>query len=636
MVTSREKSERAVTGAEGSASEWTQKGDAFRNEGRYEEALQCYEKSLEMDPRNGRVWRYRAQALAMRFRYEESVESCEKALELNPSDGEAWSLKGFALEMLGKHQEALESCVKGLEIDPGNTVAWCTKGEYLYAMGRLEEAMESFGTALTIDPENEYAKDVNEKVVKWLRREGGTEEWINKVVEFLKRGKHKDALQSYTDAMMMDPRAREKSFDKDFALARLEKPEQLLEEYEKAKRENQAQIRVELSQKEFQLGVSSWVEVMVSNSGTGAARDMTLQFPLAVKVQYLDVDPELVKSGEKEAKLDMQLIALLNPGERKTKLISLVAEKVGHFPLDIKIRYVDPWGKKQQEIMPLWVQVFKPGQQLPKIPGYDIVWRMSSGDSDNIYIAKRIKDGVKVIVKIPHLATDQASLITEFVRKVKQWGKLSHPNVVAIDQYGDRPFPWIAMEYMEKGPLRKRIGKLSIGESLQIGMSLAEVLSYSKRLLVTHRDIRPENVLFDSKDVPRLTNWEVKNVMLKLSKNATGAKGASVYSAPEAVSTDFGGADWRTDIYQLGVLLYEMITGKTPFQGEEKVLVEKITKEQPKGPSELNARIGKHLDSIILKCLAKHKEDRYQDVLSLKADLEKAFEIHGYEKGVSP
>jgi tetratricopeptide (TPR) repeat protein len=627
------KSKAPASGAEPHASEWLDKADSLRQERKYEEALGYYAKALERDPHNGSAWRYVAEALAMCFRYEESVESCERALEINPSNAEVWFLKGFALQMLGNYEEALESSNKGLQIDPGNQVAWCTKGDYLYALGKLEEALESFGTALSIDPESEYAKDIRDKVGKWLQREGRDDAWASKVVAFLERSQHEEATESYKEAVEMDPRDTAVSFTKDFALAHLEKPEKMLEDYERAKRERQPQIRMELSQREFQFGVWTWVEVTLFNEGSGPAKDISLDFAPEFKVQHLEVDPEILSRSREDDTIDTQLISRLEPGNQKNRLISLMPMKAGHSPMDIRISYTGPWKTKHEKMNTVWVSVFRASERLPWIPGYTTLWRLSSGESDDIYAAKRDRDGLTVVIKIPRLAPEQGALATEFLREVKQWSKLKHPNIVRVHHYGDNPSPWMAMEYMEGGPLRRRIGKLSVMEPLQIGISLADALSYAGSLLVIHQDVRPENVLLDNRGVPKLTNWRMKGIKLKLSERTARLKEISAYSAPEAVSLEFGGIDQRTDIYQLGVVLYEMLTGKTPFQGEGETLIEKVKQEQPRRPSELNPAIGKHLDSVVLRCLAKDKEGRYQDGRSLKADLERAAETHGLEDG---
>ncbi|MCX5998554.1 MAG: tetratricopeptide repeat protein, partial [Chloroflexi bacterium] len=222
-----------------SPGELIDRGNALRKEGKHQQALEYFEQAAWLSPRDGNAWRCKADSLAMCFRYEASLQSCEKALEINPSDAEAWFLKSFALEMLGKYEEALESNAKSLEIDPGNKIAWVNKGQYLYALGRLEEAMESFGAALKIDPGSKYAKDVEDKVRAWMQREGGSDETIKQVIGFLQRGRCQEALKSYGDALKVDPREKEQSFSKDYALAHLKSPEKMLEEFQKQQEEIQ-------------------------------------------------------------------------------------------------------------------------------------------------------------------------------------------------------------------------------------------------------------------------------------------------------------------------------------------------------------------------------------------------------------
>jgi len=604
-----------------------EQGDALSKDGKYQQALECYGQAAWLDPKDWKAWRGKAESLAMCFRYEPTIESCEQALEINPSDSETWHLKGFAYEMIGRYQEALESCNKGLEIDPNNNVAWVTRGQYLYSLGRLEDAMESFGTALKMDPDSSYAKEVKGKVMQWLQREGGSDELIKEVVAFLQRGNYQDALKSYDEALRVDARDTNTAFNKDYALTHIQNPEKLMEEYAKAQEEIQPQFELEFSQKELKFGAEAWVDLTVENTSDALARDVNCVFPQEVRVKYMDVDPEVMRRDEGSAVADMGCISELKPKAKKTRLISILPMKAGHFPLDMQIKYTDAWGKNHEKTHVMWMNVFKRAEQLPKIPGYTVVWRMSSGESTDVYAAKR-QDGATVIIKVLRLAPEQAALAVEFLREVKLWSKLKHPNIVPIQQYGEKPFPWIAMDYMEKGPLKKMMGGISTIESLQIGISLTEALSYAKSVGVTHRSIKPENVLFDRQGVPKLTDWRIKSVIQKVSESGTHTKDISAYTPPERLSADFGSADWRSDIYQLGVLLYEILTGKPPFQGEEEVLSRKIKQEQPQRPSQLKSSVGKHIDEVIMKCLVKEKEARYQDASSLKADLVKLAELY--------
>jgi len=156
---------------------------------------------------------------------------------------------------------------------------------------------------------------------------------------------------------------------------------------------------------------------------------------------------------------------------------------------------------------------------------------------------------------------------------------------------------------------------------------------YAGRLMVTHRDINPNNVFFDKEGVPKLGNWRLKSVKLKASEGAAGSGSPLTYSSPEQVSFDFGGTDSRTDIYQLGALLYEMLTGKLSFHGDQEALIEKVKAELPRKPSEMGLEAGKHLDNVVLRCLVKQKEERYQDAMALKVYLEKVGEIYGAGNG---
>ncbi|MCX6000534.1 MAG: serine/threonine-protein kinase, partial [Chloroflexi bacterium] len=386
---------------------------------------------------------------------------------------------------------------------------------------------------------------------------------------------------------------------------------------------------MELSQKEFQFGAAAWAEVTLSNMGSAVATDIVLSFPPEVRVKHLEVDAQVLAGKESRTTVDMECIPELQPQKKKTRLISLTPVKAGHFPLDVRIAYTDALGNRRQKTSALWLNVFKRAEQLPKLPGYAIVWRMSSGEYADVFAAKRqAKDGATVVVKTLRLPAEQASLAMQFLREVRLWGKLSHPNIVRLFEWGDKPFPWMAMEYMEKGTLRKKLNSLSMMESLQIATRLAEALSYAKGAGVTHRDIKPENVLFDHDNNPKLSDWRLAGILPKSSEDGPKSGRVSAYSPPERLSTDFGAADWRTDIYQLGVLLYEMVTGKPPFTGDDEAVIEKIKKQQPRRPSEVKAGVGKHVDPIILKCLAKNRDERYQDALALKEELEKLARIY--------
>jgi tetratricopeptide (TPR) repeat protein len=610
--------------SEASPNSWLSKGDSFYRERKYKEASSCYEKAVEEESENSIAWHNHAQALVMSLQYEKSITSCDKALELNPQNADTWFLKSFAHGVRGEYQEALKSCTKGLELDPSNKMVWCTRGQYFYALGKLEEALESFGTALKMKPENVYFKEVTEKVKKWLQRDGQSLEWANKIMAFLQQGGYQDALATYQESLKVNPRSVVKAFNKDYVLTHLENPEKLIKDFEKTKVIDQPQISLDISQKEFEFGRETRVEIIFSNKGKTSAKNLVFQFSSDVVLKQLELTPgtlQSLKAGDKVTDLDA--IPELVPGNKVKKLVSMTPVKVGQIALEAQISYQDTWGEKQSKIMIVWITVFNTSGQLPNIPGYKLMWRLSTSEVANIYIGQKIGEPTKAVIKIMQFNTEQLALINEFMNEIKQCSKLNHSNIVKIFDYGDSPSPWLAMEYLARGTLSRKIGRSEIPESLQIGIKLAEALSYSRNLRLAHRNINPDNILFDEKDNPKLVNWRVSRITQKLRKDFNLVENVNAYYPPEKISSRFGSVDWLSDIYQLGAVLYEMLTGQKPFLEKGQELMNKIENEIPPKPSKINKSVNQDLDDLLLRCLAKSKKERYQNPEELKAEFEK-------------
>ncbi|MFC2000308.1 serine/threonine protein kinase [Chloroflexota bacterium] len=220
---------------------------------------------------------------------------------------------------------------------------------------------------------------------------------------------------------------------------------------------------------------------------------------------------------------------------------------------------------------------------------------------------------------IPRLSQYETIEAKEFLSEAELWSKLSRlktPYIVELYEYGTAPYPWIAMEYMEGGSLRDRMDSLAWGEALEIAMMLMVALHSAHHYGVIHRDVKPENVLFDNQNTPKLTDWGLGKMLLEASMNSIGFKGTLVYSAPEQLAgSRFGIIDWRTDIYQMGMLVYEMLTGQLPFAGlEPGTMIPKILNEEPLPPSHVNRGIPAGVDDPVLQAVAKNKEDRFQSM----------------------
>jgi tetratricopeptide (TPR) repeat protein len=606
---------------------WLSEGLVYQKARQFKDALKFFEKAVETEPGNAQAWHGKAESQVMCFKYTEAVETCVKAIELNPTNAAIWFLKSFAHGAIGQFQEALDCCTKGLELDPSNKMVWCTRGQYLYSLGRLEEALESFGTALKMNPESEYFKEVTAKVNKWLQRDGQSAEWANSVMTFLQQGGYKEALDTYQESLKLDPRSVSKAFEKNYALAHLENPEKIIKEYEKSKIQDQPQISLELSQKEFEFSRESWVEVTLSNKGKSPARSLSFNFSSEVTMKLLDIYPEALNQNKQSKSLDLDTIPELAPGNQIKKLVSLMPTKTGQVSLEIQIRYTDVWGNKQSKTNVIWISSFKPSEQLPPIPGHKMLWRLNSSESANIYIAQRINDSIRVVIKITNFSPEQSSLCAEFLNETKQCARLIHPNVIKIYQYGDEPAPWVSMEYMPKGTLTRRMGKLNVNESLQTAIKIADALAFARTVRITHRNVHPDNILFDANDIPKLTNWRTSSITQKLRKSTALTDIVNAYYPPEKLSSGLGGVDWLSDVYQLGVLIYEMLTGNPPYSGTGEELIANINKGKPLPPSAQNSKIVKELDSLVLGCLAKNKKERYLSFAGLKTELERIAKI---------
>ncbi len=266
--------------------------------------------------------------------------------------------------------------------------------------------------------------------------------------------------------------------------------------------------------------------------------------------------------------------------------------------------------------------------------GYQVIRREYRGGFADIYKIKRGKEyyALKVPKDADVIGEETLTLqireeeIEDFKKEGKIWETITDiDGVVKLIEYGIRPFPWFIMEYMDEGTLRQKVREKGMGlkDAVEYSRNVLSILSEIHSRNVFHRDIKPENILFNSKGEIKLTDFGLSRVIGSSTSTGTGYKGTLAYSAPEQLDKEhYGVRDQRTDIYQLGAVLYEMLTGRPPFTGSTQEVIKGIMTNMPLPPSEINPYVPKKMDFVILKALNKRKEDRWQSALEFKRALE--------------
>jgi len=257
---------------------------------------------------------------------------------------------------------------------------------------------------------------------------------------------------------------------------------------------------------------------------------------------------------------------------------------------------------------------------------YQIIEELGRGGMGRVYKALDTEVNEKVALKLikPEIAADKKA-IERFRNEMKLARKIRHKNVCQMyDLSKEEGDYYITMEYVSGDDLKgliRRMGRFSTGQAITIAKQVCEGLSEAHKLGVVHRDLKPQNIMIDQNGNARIMDFGIARSIE--GKSITGAGvmiGTPDYMSPEQV--DGKETDLRSDIYSLGIILYEMVTGQTPFEGDTPFTIGvKHKSETPKNPKKLNPQIPDDLGTVILRCLEKEKEQRYASSQELCADL---------------
>ena len=265
---------------------------------------------------------------------------------------------------------------------------------------------------------------------------------------------------------------------------------------------------------------------------------------------------------------------------------------------------------------------------------YQIIEELGKGGMGKVYKVWDTDVEEKVALKLlnPQTAGDEKT-IERFRNELKLARQISHRNVCRMHDLGrEEGTYYITMEYVPGEDLKssiRRMGPLSIGKALSVAKQVCRGLAEAHRLGVVHRDLKPHNIMVDREGNARIMDFGIARSLRAKGITDTGVIiGTLEYMSVEQV--EGGEVDERSDIYSLGVILYEMVTGRVPFDGDTPLSIAvKHTNTPAPDPRELNDQIPDDLSRVILRCMEKDKESRYQSAEELLTEMSKV------EKGIS-
>jgi eukaryotic-like serine/threonine-protein kinase len=331
--------------------------------------------------------------------------------------------------------------------------------------------------------------------------------------------------------------------------------------------------------------------------------------------------------------------ATINAGATTSLDIGIRPKVKGKIPLEVTALYRDNHDKEFRETHEFWIDVVEKGtttsqhSETPSSPVRQFTPRpltprqlppdlsdrytesefIGKGGFARVFKAKR-KDGKYVAVKIP-ISMD-AMTGKSFIAEMQNWTKLSHPNIVRLYDFNIMPLPYFEEELCDSA-LSDQEKPLKSEEAAWILFNICEGLKFAHAHTIIHRDLKPQNILLKN-GVPKISDWGLSRIISE-STTTTFTSFTPSYAAPEQINNRV--KDERTDIWQLGVILYELVTGVLPFNGDSMVEIGmNIVTKDPKIPGEINPDANV-IDAVVMKCLEKDPAQRYQSVLELQKDI---------------
>jgi len=491
--------------------------------------------------------------------------------------------------------------------------SFVSRAKYLASRGQFLDAIKTVDRSLALQPDNDELQHLRVQLhAQYVKDE--CHKAVSEANGLASRGLFLDAINTVDQVL-----ARHRPDNNE-----LQELQHLRAQYvtDEARRPD---LHVSLEPTPLRAG--SWQQISATLTNSGSADALEIGIALSDDFEVRRVDTCTVEAGGSE-----------------TIEIPLLSKHSGHVPLDITLTYEDPWSRRYSTSEEFWIDVdditsfthasrdtpvspvsgFSPQPLTPKqfptelADRYRDISFIGKGGFARVFRATR-PDNTEVAVKIP-LSLDAATG-KSFIAEMQSWTRLSHPNIVKLYDYNIMPIPYFEMEYCES-TLTDMEKPMAPREAAGIIFNICEGVKVAHNQRIIHRDLKPQNILIKN-GVPKVSDWGLSRVITE-SRTSTTTSFTAYYAAPEQINNT--GKDERTDIWQIGVIFYELVTGLLPFTGESMVgVVSAITKRNPQPPGEIVAE-SSDVESIILKCLEKEPDNRFQSVLELQKELARYLE----------
>lgn len=353
---------------------------------------------------------------------------------------------------------------------------------------------------------------------------------------------------------------------------------------------------------------------------------------LLLETLYLQAQEALARKEYQQAIQKLNELLGLDPDYPKATELKAVAEEGWRQILETKPLPPQPVPAPPgpaEPTKPSTVPVLPNTMVGIKLDKYEIVDKLGVGGMATVYKGYQESLNRYVAIKVLNpVRAAEKGLLARFTREAKTVANLDHPHILPIYDFGqDQGYTFLVMKFIPTGTLRDWLDRekpLSLSQASKIVSQVASALDYAHRRGVVHRDIKPSNILLDEDGNVLLSDFGLAKILESTTRlTASGASlGTPAYISPEQAMGEE--VDNRTDVYSLGVVLYEMLTGQVPFPGEALSVALKHIQEPPPPPRSLNPALPEAVEQVILQALAKNPDERFATAGALAHALEQA------------